>query len=463
MIPDSWRHGEVAVLGLARSGDAATRLLRAHHARVYASDSNRSPALETTAAALRAAGAEVQVGAHDAARIARASLVVTSPGIPPDAAPLLAARRSGVPVISELELALTVLRDVRYIAVTGTNGKSTVTAIVGHLLRNLGLETEVAGNIGRPLSEIALHARPPAWLALEVSSYQLHDTPSIAPAVGVLTNLSPDHLERYGGVESYFADKALLFRNATATSRWVVNADDAPALDLARGVPGYLMRFSGEGRLADAFYDRQHATLILLDEPLLRRNDLPLLGDHNVGNALAAALAVAAADPAHTSINARKRIAAGLRSMMPLAHRLETVVEAGGVLWVNDSKATNVAAARVGISAMTRPTVLLLGGRHAGEPYTALAEPIRKRCKVVLAFGEAADLIQRDLSGFAPVQRLAGSLADVVDRARELAVPGDCVLLSPACKSFDMFSDYEDRGRTFARLARGTDRGGARP
>lgn len=457
MTPDTWRDGEVAVLGLGRSGDAATRLLRAHHATVYASDSGTSAAIESVAVALRAAGATVQVGGHDLARVARASLVVTSPGLPPDAPPLAAARDAGVPVVSEVELALSALPGVRYIAVTGTNGKSTVTAMVGHLLRQLGLETEVAGNIGRPLSEVALHARPPAWISLEVSSYQLHDTPGIAPAVGVLTNLSPDHLDRYADVDEYYDDKARLFQNAGEGSRWVVNADDAAALELAQGVPGYVLRFSGEGRLCDAFYDRQHAQLILLDEPLLKRADLPLLGDHNVGNALAAALAVACADPAHSSLAARQRIAAGLRSMKPLAHRLQTVADTGGVTWINDSKATNVAAARVGIAAMTRPTVLLLGGRHAGEPYDALAEPIRRRCKAVIAFGEAAAQIQQELGGVIPVQRLGGSFADVVARARELAAPGECVLLSPACKSFDMFTDYEERGTTFARLARGEE------
>ncbi len=258
MIPDAWRHGEVAVLGLGRSGDAVSRLLRARHATVYASDSAKSPETEKVANALRNAGVDAQLGGHDLARIARASLVVTSPGIAPDATPLVAARRSGVPIISEMELALSAMPGVHYIAVTGTNGKSTVTSIVGHLLHSLGLETEVAGNIGKPLSDVALHARPPAWIALEVSSYQLHDTPSIAPTVGVLTNLSPDHLDRYKDVESYYADKALLFRNATSASRWVVNADDAAALDMARRAAGYLMRFSGEGRLSDAFYDRQH-------------------------------------------------------------------------------------------------------------------------------------------------------------------------------------------------------------
>ena len=457
MTPDTWRQGEVAVLGLGRSGDAASRFLRARHASVYASDSGRSSPIEATAAALRNAGVDAHVGGHDLARIARAALVVTSPGIAPDAAPLTAARRSGVRVISEVELALSAMPDVRYIAVTGTNGKTTVTSIVGHLLRGLGLETEIAGNIGRPLCEIALHARPPEWIALEISSYQLHDTPSISPVVGVLTNLSPDHLDRYPDVETYYRDKSLLFRNATASARWVVNADDRITMDMVRDVPGYAVRFSGEGRLCDAFYDRQHGQLILLDEPLLRRAELPLLGDHNVGNALAAALAVAAADSAHTSINARKRIATGLRTIAPLAHRLEAVADHDGVLWINDSKATNVAAARVGISAMTRPTILLLGGRHAGEPYIDLAEPIRKRCKAVLAYGESADLIQHDLGGVAPIQRVTGRFTDVIERARQLAVPGDCILLSPACKSFDMFTDYEDRGRTFARLARDED------
>ncbi len=454
MTPDSWRKGEVAVLGLSRSGSAATRLLRAHQATVYASDSARSPDLEATAAGLAEGGAQVQVGGHDLARIARASMVVTSPGIPPDSPAIVAARGAEVPVVSELELALSALPGARYIAVTGTNGKTTVTTIVAHLLRGLGLEAEVAGNIGRPLSEVAMQARPPAWIALEVSSYQLHDTPSINPVVGVLTNLSPDHLDRYVGVESYYADKSLLFRNASSTSRWVVNADDARALELARAASGYLMRFSSEGRLCDAFYDRQHASLIVLDEPLLRRADLPLLGDHNVGNALAAALAVMSAEPAHSSMVARQRIAAALRNLAPLPHRLETVADSGGVLWINDSKATNVAAARVGISAMTRPTILMLGGRHAGAPYHGLADSIRKRCKAVLAYGESAAMIRDDLGGVVPVQVVDGPFAGVVGRARELAASGDCVLLSPACKSFDMFTDYEDRGRTFARLAR---------
>lgn len=455
MTPDDWRRGEVAVVGLGRSGSAVTRLLRSHDAPVYASDASPTALEDGAAASLRAAGAAIDLGRHDLSRLAHASLVVASPGIPNDAEPFRVAREAGVPVVSEIEVALTALRGVPYIAVTGTNGKSTVTHLVGHLLQALGHDVAVAGNIGLPLSEIALRATPPGWIALEVSSYQLHDTPSIAPAVGVLTNLAPDHLDRYPDVETYYADKALLFRNASADSRWVVNADDERALALVADTAGVTLRFSAEGRLADAFHDRQHGTLILLDEPLMRRAEMPLQGDHNVANALAAAMAVAAASPAHGSLQARKLLAGALRSVRPLPHRLETIGEFAGVLWVNDSKATNVASARVGIAGMTRPTVLLLGGRHKGEPYTPLVEAMQRHVRAVLAYGEAADLIQRDLAPHVPVQRVDGGFADVVARARSLARPGDCVLLSPACASFDMFRNYEERGTVFAELARG--------
>jgi UDP-N-acetylmuramoylalanine--D-glutamate ligase len=455
MTPDDWRRGEVAVIGLGRSGDAAARLLRRHHARVYASDASATPDTDSTARALRLIGVEAATGGHDLARVALSTLVVVSPGVPAAAPPLRAAREAQVPIVSELEIALTVMPQLKVIAVTGTNGKSTVTSIVGHLLRALDLDSEVAGNIGRPLADVALRASPPAWVALEVSSYQLHDTFALRPVVGVLTNLAPDHLDRYGSVESYYADKALLFRNAQDGSRWVVNADDAGAMELAAGVPGFVMRFSAEGRLSDAFFDRRHGALILLDEPLMKRADLPLHGDHNVGNALAAALAVASADPRHGSLVARERIAAALRSVRPLPHRLETVGEFDGVLWIDDSKATNVSSARVGIAGMTRPTVLLLGGRHKGEPYTPLVEPIRRHARAVLAYGESADRILADLGDAARAERVDGEFAAVVERAREIAQPGDCVLLSPACSSFDMFTNYEERGTAFARLARG--------
>jgi UDP-N-acetylmuramoylalanine--D-glutamate ligase len=301
-------------------------------------------------------------------------------------------------------------------------------------------------------------------VALEISSFQLHDTPSIRPTVGVVTNLSANHLDRYEGVEGYYGDKALLFRNMHAASRWVLNGDEPDVLELPRllptmvaGAPGELrgeiFRFSLRDPSAGAHYDRVAQKLVVLDEPLLDRRELSLIGDHNVANALTAALAVAVADPAHRTPAARRALAEGLRTFHALAHRIEPAGEFDGVMWINDSKSTNVASTLVALEGMTRPTILLLGGRHKGEPYTALAEPLRRVGKVVLAYGESAPIVEQDLGGRVPLQRVDGSFEAVIAKARALAVPGDVVLLSPACSSYDMFANYEERGAEFKRLA----------
>ncbi|HEU4788028.1 MAG TPA: UDP-N-acetylmuramoyl-L-alanine--D-glutamate ligase, partial [Gemmatimonadaceae bacterium] len=286
-----WTIGEIAVVGLARSGRAAALLLARAGCRVYASDSARSAELEDTAVELVRESVDVQLGAHDLDRLSRCSLVVASPGVPPDAPPFRAARDSGIDIVSEIEIGVRFLPDLNYIAITGTNGKTTTTSITGHLLKALGHHASAAGNIGIPLTELALSRTPPDWAALEVSSFQLHDTPSIAPRVGVLTNLSANHLDRYASVEEYYADKALLFRNATAASNWVTNGDDAAVQEMAAAVPGMQARFSVNGA-SDAHLDRAHDMLVALGHPLVRRDELSLLGDHNVANALAASLAV---------------------------------------------------------------------------------------------------------------------------------------------------------------------------
>lgn len=425
---------------------------------VYASDAGAGEGARVAAAALAACGVAVGVGGHDLDRVARAALVVASPGVPPDAPPLAAARAAGVPVVGEIEVALHYLPALRYVAVTGTNGKTTTTALVGHLLRALGHDAVDAGNIGTPLAELALRGSPPPWAALELSSFQLHDTPSVRPTVGVVTNLAPDHLDRYASVDAYYGDKALLFANADAGSRWVLNGDDAGVLALPRRVgrdprPGESFTFSLGRQHADARYDRTADLLVLLGAPLLPRDGLLLLGDHNVANALAAALAVTVADPAHRTPDARARIAAALRTFRALPNRMEVVGTFGGVTWINDSKATNVSSARVALDGMRQPYVLLLGGRHKGEPYTALAEPFARSGRTVLAYGEAAPIIARDLDGRAPVEVMGTDFAEVCARARALAGPGDAVLLSPACSSFDMFANYEARGAAFRALA----------
>jgi UDP-N-acetylmuramoylalanine--D-glutamate ligase len=395
----------------------------------------------------------VDVGAHDLDRIRRATLVVASPGVPPDAPPLAAAREAGIQIVGEIEVALRAVPDLRYVGITGTNGKTTTTGLVAHLFRALGLDATAGGNIGTPLAEIATRDRPPDWIALELSSFQLHDSPSIAPTVGVLTNLAADHLDRYATVEDYYADKRRLFANAAPHSRWVVNADDPAVMEMAAAADGTAYTFSLERDDGAARYDRASRTLFLLGEPLLGRDELPLIGDHNVANALAAVLAVAVADEAYQTQASRECIAEGLRTFAALPHRLELAGTYRGVRWINDSKATNVSSTLVAIEGMTGPTIVLLGGRHKGEPYTRLAEPLRRVGKRVLAYGEAAPIVEQDLGALVPVERLGSDFEVVIARARELAEPGDTVLLSPACSSYDMFQNYEQRGAVFKRLA----------
>jgi UDP-N-acetylmuramoylalanine--D-glutamate ligase len=257
----------------------------------------------------------------------------------------------------------------------------------------------------------------------------------------VLTNLAPNHLDRYATLQDYYADKALLFQNADAGSSWVINADDPAVQEMTRGVAGQHWRFSTERR-ADAWYDRAGRRLMLGGDLLLQRDQLPLLGDHNVANALAAALVAARVDVSMV------RIAEGLRSFRAIPHRVEPIREVDGVLWINDSKSTNITSTEVAIAAQERPYVLLLGGRHKGEPYTRLADRLSTRCRAVVAYGEAKPLILKDLGDRIRVVP-AESFADVLTTARELARRGDAVLLSPACSSYDMFRNYEDRGERF--------------
>jgi UDP-N-acetylmuramoylalanine--D-glutamate ligase len=415
-LPAAWTRGEISVVGLARSGRAAAELLARAGAQVYASDAGTGDAVAHAARVLEPLGVTVQRGGHDLERIAASAVVVASPGVPPDAPPLRAAREVGRTIVSELEIALQFLPGQRYVAITGTNGKTTTTALVHRLFEGLGYDSVAAGNIGTPLAEVALRATAPQWIALETSSFQLHDTPSIAPAAGVLTNLSANHLDRYATVEEYYGDKALLFRNAGQRSVWISNADDPDSQAMVATVPGHHLRFTTAQGVADGYYDRARDRLVALGDPLIARSELALLGDHNVANALAASLAVLGTDELHRTLRARARIADALRGMR-------------------------------------RPTVLLLGGRHKGEPYTALADELRRTGRAVIAYGESAPIVEADLDGVVPLERLGSSFDAVLARAREIAQAGDAVLLSPACSSYDMFDNYEQRGREFKRIA----------
>ena len=440
---EQWRASgrEVAVVGLGKSGVAAALLLREHGVPTYASDVGTGPTFDAWAAKLGGAGATVHLGAHDLERIGRAVAVVVAPGVPPEAPPLDAARRAGLPIHAEIDIGFLALRGTRCIGITGTNGKTTTTSLVAHVMTAAGARAETAGNIGRPLCDVARSESPPDWLALELSSFQLHDTPNLKPAVGVLTNLAPNYLDRYRSLEEYYADKALLFRNADSSSVTISNADDPAVQEMVRPVPGRHLRFSVRER-ADAWYDRPGRRLMLGSAPLLPRDELPLLGDHNVANALTAALAAGAAGCRPEGV------AAGLRTFKAIPHRVEPVREVDGVLWINDSKSTNVTSTEVAVAALDRPFVLLLGGRHKGEPDTRLIATLDGRCRAVVAYGESGPIVMQDLGNALEVVP-AGSFEEVLATARRLARPGDAVLLSPACSSYDMFKNYEERGERF--------------
>lgn len=445
---------EVAVLGLGRSGVAAARLALAAGHPVFASDSGVTEGVRAAAERVREAGGEAEVGGHTVERLVRCGLIVVSPGIPPTAPVLAHPDLGGIPRISELEFAFRHL-DSRVIAITGTNGKTTTTALASHLLETAGIHAPAAGNIGLALSEVALRAPQPAWVVVEASSFQLADIDRFAPAIGIVTNLAADHLDRYPSVEAYHADKARLFENATGQSCWILAGEDDAVLALAGDAPGrrLLVRTAsvplpgerggwlrGDGVMAARAGDRE--------VELIPAGEHPLLGLHNVANALFASLAALVAGAPVEAVRE------GLRSMSPLPHRMEPVAEADGVLWINDSKATNIASTLTALKGLDRPAVLLLGGRHKGESYRGLVPELRRTARAVVAFGEAADLIAAELGSELTVVREAGDFPAVLQRAAGLARAGDVVLLSPACASYDMFRDFEERGDRFREIAR---------
>lgn len=423
----------------------------------------------------------MELGGHDLERMADAGLVVASPGIPPDAPVLRGLAERGVRWISEPELAARFYTG-SLIAITGTNGKTTTTMLVEHLLRASGIDAAAGGNVGGglapPASELALRSPQPRWVVLEMSSFQLAGVERFDPDIGVVTNLSPDHLDRYPDVEAYYADKARLFDRADEDSVWVLPVADPEVESLAGTAPGQRYRF-GEAD-GDAFIDGDVMTLRPFGEveALLPLADFPLLGRHNVLNGLAAALTARLAGAAEGGLSA------GLGSARALPHRLEPVHETSDVLWVNDSKATNVAATRSALESLDRPVVLLLGGKDKGEDFSRLAPAVSVGARAVLTYGAVAERAMTELAaaldaetpgggssttsptgassgpvtggvpGSPLLERVEGGLDRVVARAREIARAGDVVLLSPACSSFDMYESYEHRGRHFTELVR---------
>jgi UDP-N-acetylmuramoylalanine--D-glutamate ligase len=460
---DDWS-GHLVVLGLGASGMAAARWGLARAAagadvRVTVIDSGGGVILEERAAELTAAGAEVFLGSEQAVA---GDLVVTSPGIRPTSPLMVSARATGAPMISEIELAYRI-SSAPWVAITGTNGKTTTTALVAHLLREAGMAAEPAGNFGPPAVDIARELGEAGVIVAEVSSFQLMLVDEFRPRVAVLLNITPDHLDYHGSMAAYAADKARVFARQGPGDTAVIDVDDPGSAAYAdpvqaRGVP--VLRVSrlelqAEGAcLRDRMLCLEHAGVTT---ELVTADELEIKGDHNVSNALAAAVCAHALGADVASIRR------GLVSFSAIEHRLEPVGVVAGVEYFNDSKATNPDAVLKALTAFgERPVVLLLGGRNKGVDLRPLMQAVAERVRAVVLFGEAASEFENCLADSPVERRTAGDLATAVSAAAGMARPGDVVLLSPGCTSFDEFADYGERGRAFKALVEAMESGGGR-
>jgi UDP-N-acetylmuramoylalanine--D-glutamate ligase len=433
---------KVAVVGLASSGLAAAELLVSQGAAVIAVDAKPLEQLPGAAQALARMGVPFRPQSPEA--LAGAECVVISPGVPAGLEILDEARRRGVPVIGEVELAFRFLQG-EIIGITGSNGKTTTTALVGHLLQQCGIPAQVGGNIGTvPASAMVRSSRPGQWNVLELSSFQLETIQRFRARIGVALNVTEDHLDRHGSFERYAAAKARLFENQTAEDWAVLNADDPVTRGYATMTAARTLWFSLTRRVEPGAWLEQ-GILMLGGEPLLPASDVPLRGRHNLENILAASLAAFLAGAPASGI------AAAIRTFRAVEHRLEYVDTIRGVAYYNDSKATNVSSAVKAVEALQGPLWIILGGKDKGGSYAPLAEALRNKARAALLIGQAAPLIARALEGLMPVVP-CGTLEAAVAFAAENARPGDTVLLAPACASFDQFEDYQHRGRVFKQL-----------
>jgi UDP-N-acetylmuramoylalanine--D-glutamate ligase len=438
----------VLVVGLARTGIATALFCAARGARVTASEERAEAEVAEAAAKLRAAGCALELDGHRLATFLEQDLIVPSPGVPLTIPALAAARTKGIPVWSEIELAWRFLEG-RLVAVTGSNGKTTTTSLIGHILEAAGFPVLVAGNIGTPLiSRVEATSRATVTVA-EMSSFQLETIEALRPDVGLLLNVTPDHLDRHATFEDYGRAKARIFENQTEADAAIVNADDPVATEYAPSRPPVYW-FSRKKRVINGAFLREDQIVFRRDGTetvLLRRGDIGLRGEHNVENILAAAAAalLIGATPAV--------IARAVRSFAGVEHRLEFVAEIAGVDFYNDSKATNVDATLKALDAFPAHLFVVLGGKDKGGDFTLLREPLRQRANLVLLVGAAAEKIAAQLGGVVPVE-IAGTLDRAVRLAFERARPGDIVLLAPACASFDQFQNFEHRGRVFKQLVR---------
>lgn len=430
---------KVLVVGLGRSGIAVAKKLKELGADVICSDSDVAPIFEKEIENLEQSGIGIELGGHSLDSLKGRELIVVSPGVPSDIPLLIEARKRNITLWSEIELAYH-FTSLPIIAVTGTNGKTTTVSIIGGILKKANRGVQVAGNIGFPLVEAVDKADLKDILVSEVSSFQLENIVSFAPHVGVLLNISEDHFDRHKTLQCYQEAKSRLFLNQTVKDFAIINFDDENSWVLAERVKSRVIPFSTRKESKEGVFVSSGEIKTGDGETVCRADDLKIIGRHNLENALAATAA------ALTVGVAPKTIGRALQEFSGLEHRLEHVLSIDGIDFYNDSKATNPDAAIKAIESFSRPIVLLAGGRNKGMDMTALKEPVKKQVKGVVLFGESAGEIEKVISG---VIEQASSLEEAVHKAYHLAESGDVVLLSPACASFDMFSNYEERGKAF--------------
>lgn len=440
------------VIGLGKSGLASAQVLRSRGVTVYATDEKPPNQLEDAVAVVESCGAEFVEPSALPSILEKLTSAVLSPGVPLTSPVVRAVQQHNVPVFGEIEVAFRLCK-APIVAVTGTKGKSTTTALIGHLLRECGRTVHVGGNIGNPLINEVLDAQPQDWVVAEVSSFQLETIRSFKPRVAVLLNVAPDHLDRYHSMDEYAEAKYRIFANQSASDFFVGNLDDGrvASLDVELGEPRMRSR-----QLWFTMHDRHdNATMYLhgdgityapiAGDPrpirLLRRSDIPLAGEHNVQNVMAAMLAALAVGCEPIALRD------ALASFRPMPHRLEPVAEIDGVLYVDDSKSTNPGSVIAALHSYDRPIVLIAGGRAKGTDFIELGVAIKQRAKALVAIGEAADEISRAAKGVKTIR--AATMDEAVRKASEASKRGDVVVLSPGCASFDMFRSAEDRGEKF--------------
>jgi UDP-N-acetylmuramoylalanine--D-glutamate ligase len=436
----------VLVVGLGKSGLAAALFLRHRGAQVTVSDIRSAEALAKEIPALLEEGIAVEAGGHGLLTFRRQDLIVVSPGVPLDTPELAQVKNFGLPVIGELELASHYLKG-KTLAITGSNGKTTTTTLCGEILKAAGMPVDVGGNIGVPVIALVEQSREDGWSVLEVSSFQLETTQHFHPEIAVILNITPDHLDRHGTLENYALAKERIFFAQTTKDSLVLNADDARTAEAAARSTAPVFWFSRVKPVTEGAYIHDGNVVFLggkaeRPETILPLSEIHLKGVHNVENVLAAVCAtrLAGASPA-----AIRMAVAGFRAV---EHRLEFVATINGVDYYNDSKATNVDATAKAIESFPGNIHLILGGKDKNSDYSLLNHLLRQRVKAVYTIGAAAEKIEVQIRGTVPVVS-AHTLNEAVARAGKVALPGDVVLLAPACSSFDQFDSYEHRGRVF--------------